>query len=430
MVKISEIVPGSIADSLDLQVGDGFITINRRPVLDFLDVLLAEKEQSLTVEIEKENGEIWQLDIDKETNDSIGVALEHPEPSHCGNNCIFCFVHQLPKGMRRTLYVKDEDYRYSYLYGSYITLTNLTEEDLSRIVEQKLSPLYISVHATDESLRSRILGKPVPAIMPILQRLVEAGIELHTQIVVCPEINDGDALKASVEQLASLSPGIRTLALVPVGLTEHRHQLTKLRLSTGEEAEILLASVARWQEHYLKISDSRFVFAADEFYLKAGKEFPELSAYEDLAQLENGVGMIPVFRDEAQEAMTEADSLSCPVEFSIVTGQAFGPELKTFLDALAAKTDCVAHLHVIENRFFGPSVSVAGLLTGKDIVDQLSGKKLGSVLLIPDVMMRDGENLFLDGVTPTQVEDQLACKVIVFSARPLGLLESIEALVP
>ncbi len=324
--------------------------------------------------------------------------------------------------------MKDEDYRFSYLYGAYITLSNLDQGDIDRIIAQKLSPLYISVHTVDEALRAKMLGRKVPPIMPILQTLADSGIEMHTQIVVCPGVNDGERLRQSVRTLAQLHPGVQTLALVPVGLTGHRQNLYPLQAVTSEDARDLLRDLSGWQAEFFKSLDTRFVFAADEYYLKAGAETPGLDEYEDLAQLENGVGMVALFREQAAEALEEAAVLECPVEFSIVTGRSFYGELSGYLDALAAATGCTPHIHAVENRLFGPEVTVAGLVAGSDIAEQLNGETMGSALLVPDVMIRDGANHFLDDTTPEDLQAKLGCPVIVVPATPWGILEAIEDL--
>ena len=429
MVKIADIAPGGIAESLALLPGDRIVAVDATPAHDFLDVMLAEKAEDVTLFIEREDGELWELEIEKEAGEPFGFVLEHPEPKSCGNNCVFCFVHQLPKGMRRTLYIKDEDYRFSYLYGSYITLSNVTEDDLTRIVEQKLSPLYISVHTVDDELRAKMLGRELPSIMPLLERLVDADIELHTQIVVCPGVNDGEALEQSVLGLARFYPGIKSLALVPVGLTRHRDGLAALRPVSAADATDVLDRLDQWQHDMLGKVGSRFVFAADEFYLKAEREFPALATYEQLSQLENGVGMIPCFRSDATEVIAEAAGLSCPVNFSLITGWSFELELSRFLSELEDATGCRARLYAIENSLFGDSVTVAGLVSGGDIVGQLKGQELGDALLVPDVMLRSGEQLFLDDMTIEMLGKSLSCRVMVVDSSPWGILDAVEMLV-
>ena len=277
MLEILTIEAGSIADELGLQPGDRLLSVNGNPVEDLLDYLLEETNEILHLEIERSGGELWSLDIEHDSEEPLGLGLPHPDPKQCGNNCLFCFVHQLPRGMRRSLYVKDEDYRFSYLYGAYVTLTNLSEADLQRILDKRLSPLYVSVHAADNALRQKLLGKRTEDVMPLLQRLVEGGIEIHTQVVVCPGINDGEQLSYTCQELVSLSPGVKSLAIVPVGLTGHRHHLPELRIHNRQEALDLIEWVETRQEQLLKKIGTRFVFAADELYLKADHEFPCLA---------------------------------------------------------------------------------------------------------------------------------------------------------
>ncbi|PLX99338.1 MAG: DUF512 domain-containing protein [Desulfuromonas sp.] len=429
MVEIIEIIPGGIADQLALAPGDSIVAIDDDPARDFLDVLIAELREEVTLVVEKSgNGELWALEIEKEAGEPFGFVLKHPEPARCGNNCIFCFVHQMPKGMRRTLYVKDEDYRFSYLYGAYVTLSNVSKEDIERIINQRLSPLYVSIHATDPDVRSRMLGRAVSPIQPIVEQLVAAGIELHTQVVVCPGVNDNAVLSETVATLAAYYPGIKSLALVPVGLTEHRQNLENLQPVTKDDARKILAELGGWQQRFLGEHDSRIVFAADEFYLKAEGAIPELTEYEDLDQLENGVGMIAQFRALSEETLSEVGELNCPVQFSIVTGVAFHPELQRFVMELEDAVGCSCDVYAVENRLFGPMVTVAGLVSGQDIVRQLQNRNPGSALLVPDVMMRDGDHRFLDDLTPEQLGEQLGCRVMVVPSTPWGIIDAIEEL--
>jgi len=427
MVDILSVDPGSIADELELEAGDRILSINGQGINDLLDFEVACRLEDLSIEVLKKDGERWQLDFEKDAEEPLGLQLPHPDPAQCGNACIFCFVHQLPKGMRKTLYVKDEDYRFSYLYGAYVTLTNISEEEIQRIIDQRLSPLYVSVHATDEDLRQRLLGRSGPPILDLLLRLTAAGIEIHTQIVVCPGINDGKSLIRTIEDLYSLAPGVRSLAVVPVGLTRFRQHLPALRPPTEAEARDLLELLHGYQHRFVEQGGSRFVFAADEFYLKAGMEFPVLDAYEDLCQLENGVGMIPLFREEAEQVLDEAEPLG-KMTVSTVTGQSSAPDLQAFVTALGEKTGIRILLHVIQNDFFGGFVSVTGLIAGKDIVNQLRGRQLGDVLMIPDVMLKEGADLFLDDLSLSDLERELNVRVVKIDSSPWGLLEGLETL--
>ncbi|WP_027714543.1 DUF512 domain-containing protein [Desulfuromonas sp. TF] len=427
MLEITAVEPDSIGAELDLEAGDCVLAVNGQAVRDILDFQIYAATEDLLLEVRKRGGELWDLEIEKDAPDLLGLHFEHPEPTQCGNNCIFCFVHQLPRGMRSTLYVKDEDYRFSYLYGSYVTLTNIGEEEIERIVTQKLSPLYVSVHATEEQLRQKLIGRPGPPILDLLKKLTADGIEIHTQIVLCPGYNDGQELERTVEDLQGLYPGVRSLAVVPVGLTGYRQRLPQLRPPGADEARSVLDTLHGFQDRFLAQAGSRFVHAADELYLTAGTEFPELGNYEDLAQLENGVGMIPLFRAEAAEVLAEAEPLTIPV-VSTITGESAYPELARFIGALCAKTGVDIHLYPVRNEFFGGHVSVTGLLTGQDIIAQLRGRPLGESLLVPDVMLKEGEDVFLDDLSLLDLERELEVRVSKVSSTPWGILEGIEDL--
>lgn len=327
--------------------------------------------------------------------------------------------------MRRTLYIKDEDYRFSYLYGSYITLTNLNEEDLRRIIDQQLSPLYVSVHAVDELIRKQLLGADVPDIKHILTRLTSAGIELHCQVVLCPGINDRAVLGRTIEFLAELSPQVRSLAIVPVGLTSHREKLPCLRRATPEEAGQCLDQVEAYQARYLNELGTRFVFPADELYLRGGREIPSWESYEDFPQVENGVGLIAQFRQQATEVLLDAEPLDIE-KASLVTGSLFEDELQEFVARLTLRTEVELNVVAVENRFFGPSVNVTGLLTGADLIAQLKGKDLGEALLLPDVVTRDDRLMMLDDIDIMQLELELKVPVVVVDSSPWGILEGLE----
>ena len=427
MLEILAIESGSIAAELGIRPGDRLLRVNGEPVSHLVDYLVEEAHEVLDLEIERSDGELWELEIEHDIDDPLGLVLPHPEPVQCGNNCIFCFVHQLPRGMRRSLYIKDEDYRFSYLYGAYITLTNVKEDDFQRIINKHLSPLYISVHATENQLRCHLLGKQVPAILPQMQRLVDGGIDLHTQVVVCPGVNDGEHLAATCADLAALAPGVRSLAVVPVGLTGHRQRLPDLRVHTRQEAEALVDWVEAQQAILLQRLGTRFIFAADELYLKAGREFPALAAYEDLAQIENGVGLIAVFRAHAAEVLAEAGPLELP-SVSLVTGLSAAADLRAFADALNQRCGIDLRVHAVENRFFGGQVTVTGLLTGHDLVEQLSTVPLGKVLLVPDVMLREGEATFLDDLSIADLALRLDVEVEVIPTDPWGIWDMLDTL--
>jgi putative radical SAM enzyme (TIGR03279 family) len=427
MLEILTVESGSIAEELGIQAGDSLIAVNGEPVNDLVDYLIEEPKEALHITMARASGESWSLDIEHDADEPLGLGLPHPEPKQCGNNCIFCFVHQLPRGMRRTLYVKDEDYRFSFLYGAYVTLTNLAEEDLQRILKKRLSPLYVSVHAADHILRQKLLGNPAQDVMPILQQLVEGGVEVHTQVVVCPQINDGEHLAQTCRELVALAPGVKSLAVVPVGLTGHRQRLPELRPHTRQEALELVEWVEATQAELFEKLGTRFIFAADELYLKAEKEFPALSVYEDLSQIENGVGLIPQFRSQADEVFDIAVPMDLP-SISMVTGVSAADDIKAFARKLTDKCGLDLRVHVIENDFFNGHVTVTGLLTGRDLLAQLAEQDLGDILMIPDVMLREGEEVFLDDVSIDELVERFDKQVEVVAADPWGLWDMLDTL--
>lgn len=436
MLEILAIAPDSIAAELGLHPGDRLLALNGEPVRDLLDYQLLSQEESLLLEVERVDGELWEIEIDKDADEPLGLFLPHPEPDQCGNQCLFCFVHQLPPGMRRTLYVKDEDYRFSYLYGAYVTLTNIDEPSLQRILTQRLSPLYVSVHATEAQLRTHLLGRRGPAILDLLQQLVAGGITLHTQVVVCPGLNDGAQLERTFHDLVRLaSPpdageqqgGVASLAIVPVGLTGYRQRLPQLRVVSPAEARTLLDWVKARQADCLARIGTRFVYAADELYLNAGIDFPPLADYEGLPQLENGVGLVARFRAQAAEVLAQAGPLDLP-PVRVITGVAAAGELECFCTALAGKTGTRIVVTAVPNHFFGGAVTVTGLLTGRDIIDALAGQADGELLLLPDVLLLDGTRVLLDDMSVEELAGRLAATIEVVAAEPWGIWDMLETL--
>lgn len=427
MLHVEHITPQSPAERAGLLAGDQLVSINGRQLVDILDYHLAIDTVPLQLDVLRNGRESLQLVLEHELGVDPGIHLQHPDPEQCGNNCLFCFVHQLPPGLRRSLYVKDEDYRFSYLYGSYVTLSNIDQVALRRIIDDQLSPLYISVHATDDNLRAQLLGRRTAPIVELLEELTGAGIEVHCQVVICPGINDGSVLQQTIEALYRLAPGVRSLAIVPVGLTRFRKNLPVLRSLTLAEAQDLVAMVTDCQRRFFAHGGSRFVFAADELYLQADLDFPALETYEELWQLENGVGMVPRFRDEAEEVLAEAQPLELG-RVTTLTGDSFAVELTRFVRQLQNVTGVSIDVRPIRNRFFGEQVTVAGLLTGQDLLQQLDGLDLGEALLIPDVMLKDNEDLFLDDLSLADLEERLQVPVEKIASSPWGLLDALERL--
>ena len=427
---ITEVLPESIAEELQMEPGDRLLAINGHRIRDVIDYNFHVADEEVTIDLEKPDGEVWALEIEKDEGESLGLIFAPPEPAQCGNRCVFCFVHQLPKGLRAPLYVKDEDYRLSFLYGNYVTLANIGDDDLERIKEQRLSPLYVSVHATEPELREQLLGKKgIRPILDVMQELAAARISVHTQVVLCPGLNDGAHLERTIVDLAALFPRVQSVAIVPVGLTSHRRRLPRLEPVTEEYAA---AFIAEWGGRARQFADelgAPFLFLADEFYIKANLPFPPLEEYGDLPQLENGVGMIPLFLAEAEEVLAEAVPLAKRT-VTLVTGVSPYSFLAGFLDRLSAATGVSLRLQAVENRLFGPHVTVTGLVCGADIVSVLQDKETGELVLVPDVMLKEGEGLFLDGMSVDDLELRLGKKVVVVPSSPHGIYEALAAQTP
>lgn len=421
-LKIEKVLAGSVAEEMEIEAGDILLSINGNEIRDIIDYNFYSGDDELVLEIAKPEGEIWEVDIEKSEDETLGLIFSAPKPFRCGNRCVFCFVDQLPRGMRQPLYVKDEDYRLSFLYGNYVTLANIGPLELERIKEQRLSPLYISVHATEPRLRERMLGKEgILPVLDVMRELAAAGIVMHTQVVLCPGINDGKALDDTVAEMTALHPMVASLAIVPVGLTRHRGGLAELKPVTAEYARNILTV---WHPRSKKIAEeigAPFLFLADEFFLKAGIPFPPLDEYGELPQLENGVGMIPLFREEAREVLAVAEPLSLAA--TAVTGVSPLPVLQEFLADLSKKTgahlDCVA----VKNVLFGESVSVTGLVPGGDIIAALKDIETAGIIIIPDVMLKEGEGIFLDDVTVNDLEQELGKVVLVAESTPWGIYQ-------
>jgi putative radical SAM enzyme (TIGR03279 family) len=422
---IENVMPGSIAEELEIEPGDRLLSVNGNALRDIIDYNYFTGDDLLVLELEKADGELWELEVEREEGEPLGLSFPAPEPARCGNNCVFCFVHQLPKGLRKPLYVKDEDYRLSFLYGNYVTLANIGRVELERIKEQRLSPLYISVHATEPLLREQLLGKKgILPILEVMQELAEARIIMHTQIVLCPGLNDGEHFSRTVEDLALMYPSVASLAVVPVGLTGHRGKLPALTPVNGEFAA---SFIAEWGGKSQELADrlgEPFLFLADEFYIKGRVPFPALESYGDLPQLENGVGMIPLFLSEAEQVLEDAEHLGQGL-VTVVTGESPYRYLAEFLDRLSEVTGTSLVPVAVKNKLFGGAVTVTGLVSGRDIIDALQGVELGDLVLVPDVMIKEGEGVFLDDVTLEDLERELGKTVLVVESTPFGIYDAL-----
>ena len=442
-VKIESIHPGSIGDKAGIKQGDYLLSINDKVVRDVIDYHFYMQEERLKVELRNENGKQREIEIGKEESEDLGLDLFPFRIRRCRNRCIFCFVSNLPRGMRKSLYIKDEDYRMSFLYGNYVTLTNLSAEDKKRIYEERLSPLYISVHATDKKLRNHILENPnAPDIMKEIKELVSHKIRIHAQIVLCPGINDGSHLMKTVEDLGKFYPYVSSIAVVPVGLTKYRKN-PDLRPYTQDEAIGVVKSLEHVRKRFRKKYGDTFVYPSDEFYIKAGLDFPPLKEYGDFPQIENGVGLVPVFIDRFEKGVSEIKKTADRGKvFTTFTGVSFSPLLKRLVEdptSMSRGSRAIGHradksnksgipeLEVItvENRFFGDSVTVTGLLTGQDIIGALKGNISGDTILIPSVTLRDGGDMFLDGMTPGDIENAVGVRTKVIDATAEGLIGAL-----
>ena len=399
------------AQAAGIRAGDNIISVNGEPLIDYIDYVWLSAKQRLKFRVQR-GGETLTLRMTKDEGEDIGVEFTQPlmgKKRVCGNRCVFCFVDQLPRGMRSSLYLKDEDWRWSVLAGGYVTLTDIGRDEIRRILKRGAGPLYVSVHTVDEALRRRMTGNPKGLrIRPLLRALKRHGIQFHAQAVICPGWNDGEKLEETFHFLRQLAPAAQSLAVVPVGLTAHRQGLTEISAVTPDMARRTVKEVEKWQQACLNSMGTRFVFAADEYYLRAGLPLPDADSYEDYPQLENGVGLIARLMDGADEAIA-----SCRGEgrsISVVTGI----DAYALISQLAKRAEeaCGAHIDVYraENLTFGRSITVAGLLCGADIEAALKDKPLGEALLVPESAVREG--VFLDDMTVGQLSGRLGVPVI------------------
>lgn len=417
-MKIKSIQKGSIASLLNIMPEYDLVEIDGHPVRDLIDYRFLSTEYRLELKLLSPLGKIRKARVKKEPDQDLGLEFYPVKNKSCKNNCIFCFVHQLPKGLRKALFFKDEDFRLSFLHGNFITLTNTSNSDIQRIVGQRLSPLYVSVHTTDEKLRKEILGNSkIPEIMPQIRRLVEGRIEIHTQVVLCPGINDGEYLNKSVRDLSSLYPYVKSLALVPVGLTKFRDRLPVIRPMGAAYSRQIIEQVDGWQKDFRKELGTGFVYAADEFYTKSGLAIPSKRYYDDFYQIENGVGMMRQFLDDLQtKRRLLPKKLKKELKITLVTGvSAFKLVKQMVREHLKSIPDLQVMPVEVKNDFFGRSVTVTGLLTGTDIIAALRKRKNQQEIIIlpPNCVNHDG--FLLDDSTPEKIEHMLERRVILGS---------------
>ena len=426
--KITSIDPHSPAERAKLRVGETLLSINGREIADVLDYRFYGYDPKLTLVVQEPSGAQRTVHIRKAEGEDIGLNFETylmDEERSCSNHCLFCFVDQMPPNMRDTLYFKDDDARLSFLMGNYTTLTNLSEREAQRIIDLRISPINVSVHATDPKLRSILLDNKAAAKgLEYMKAFAQAGIVMNCQIVVCPGLNDGSQLRRTMEDLADM--GVATCAIVPVGITKYRKGLYQMPPVTEKIAGEILDCVLPFSEECLRKYGTRLFFCADELFIKANRPLPEEAYYEGYAQLENGVGMLRSMENEFMSALAQMEPDAPCRPFSIATGCLAAPFLRELIET--ARTRCPAvqgTVYAIENHYFGTTIDVAGLVTATDIMAQLKGRPLGERLLIPANMLRHGGNVFLDDYTVEDVETQLGVPVMVSESDGFSLIDTI-----
>ena len=429
-VKITGIVPGSPAAKAGIQPGDVLISINKNPIVDVLDYRFYMTDIHLELLLHNEAKELRTVSVRKGEYDDLGLEFETylmDKQMGCRNKCIFCFVDQTPKGMRPSLYFKDDDTRMSFLFGNYTTLTNLKDGDIERIIKMHISPINISVHTTNPELRVEMMGNPSAGEkLRYIKMLTDGGIKVNSQLVLCPGINDGEELERSIRDLSALCPNLQSIAVVPVGITKHRDGLYPLRTFTAEEAKRVVEITERWGDKLGEEQESRIVYASDEFYLLAGLPIPEPEFYGDFDQLDNGVGLMALLKQEFRAAMMQAGEFQEEKHITVATGELAYPMLCEFAQQVMERYPMVRiSVEKIVNDFFGHSVTVAGLVCGQDLIAQLKGKELGSELLIPSTMLRHEQDRFLDDVTREEVEEALSVRLTTTENDGFDLLEKI-----
>ncbi|MCH5342638.1 MAG: DUF512 domain-containing protein [Acetatifactor sp.] len=433
---VKEVKPGSIAEEMEIASGDKILAIDNTEIEDIFDYQFLIQDDYIEILVEKPDGEQWLLEVDKEFDEDLGIIFENglmDEYRHCHNKCIFCFIDQMPKGMRDTLYFKDDDSRLSFLQGNYVTLTNMSDHDVDRICRYHLSPINISFHTMDPELRCKMLNNRFAGeALKKVEVLNAAGIRMNGQIVLCKGINDGEELRYSIESLMKYIPNLESVSVVPVGLSKYREGLYPLEPFTREDAGVVLSIIHHYQKLCMEKHGIHFIHASDEWYILAGEELPEEARYDGYLQLENGVGMLRLLINEFADALAErrgregASDKVAPRELSIATGHLAYPYLKRMCEeVMKAYPHVKIHLYDITNHFFGELITVSGLLTGQDIRDQLRGKELGEELLLPQNVLRSGESVFLDDVGVADLEKALQVPINIVKSSGYDFLEAV-----
>lgn len=427
---IKDVLPGSIAEELEISAGDKLLAINDQEIEDVFDYHFLANEEYLTVLIEKPDGEQWELEIEKEYEEDLGIEFEQglmDEYRSCRNKCIFCFIDQMPKDMRETLYFKDDDSRLSFLQGNYVTLTNMSDHDIDRIVRYHLEPINVSFQTTNPELRCKMLhNRFAGEALKKVDRLYEGGITMNGQIVLCKGINDGEELERSIRDLMKYAPQLQSVSVVPVGLSKYRDGLYPLLPFTKEDAKEVLHIIHKWQKKAYEEFGIHFIHGGDEWYILAEEELPEEERYDGYLQLENGVGMLRLLMNEFEEGYESLNGDERDREVSIATGFLAYPYIQRMADRIVEKyPKSKLHVYGIRNDFFGELITVSGLITGQDLIGQLRGKALGEKLLLPCNMLRIEEQDFLDDVTLQDVKDALQVPVDIVKSSGQDFIDAV-----
>lgn len=427
--EIEKVHIGSIAEEMGIEKGDFLISINGKEVKDIIDYRFLTADEYFTVDIEKKSGEVWELEIEKDFDEDLGIEFKNEiKAMHCSNKCMFCFIDQLPKGMRKTLYFKDDDSRLSFLQGNFVTLTNMSDDDIQRIIDYKISPINVSVQTTNPELRVRMLhNKTAGNIIQRIKKLADAGISMNCQIVLCPGVNNGDELVKTVKDLYELYPGVRNVAAVPVGITKYRQNLPNLRTYDKAEASGEIDRIAILQKKYISEIGSPFIRLSDEIYLTAERPIPDSDFYGAFEQLEDGIGMIRYFRDSIDENVKDLKR-DIKKSFTIITGAAAYNEMADTAKKIESSNNNVKIdvLKVI-NHFFGETITVSGLLTAQDIISAAKDVKLNEIVLISSNMLKSDEDILLDDMSLNELEKRLNRKIVVCKFTGEDMIEKINS---
>lgn len=430
MHVISKVLPGSIGEELELEPGDVLVSINGQQVEDVFDYRYLMNDEVVELLIRKKNGEEWELEVEKDYEDDLGVEFENSlmdDYRSCSNHCIFCFIDQMPPNMRETLYFKDDDSRLSFLQGNYVTLTNMSEYDLDRIIKFHLSPINVSFQTMNPELRCKMLHNRFAGdALKKVDKLYQGGVIMNGQIVLCKGVNDRDELEYSLEKLSEYAPVLQSVSVVPVGLSKYRDGLYPLEPFDREDAEYLIEQVERWQKIMMERHGTHFIHASDEWYILAGKKLPEETRYDGYLQLENGVGMMRLLETEVKERLAGLEGDDREFTASVATGKLAAPFIQQYIELIQEKFPNIkVNVYTIRNDFFGERITVSGLITGTDLKEQLKDRELGEKVLIPCNMLRSGEDVFLDDLTVDDIREALGTELVVVDEPGADLVDCV-----